>query len=207
METAGGGVLVAIEGIDGSGKTTLVQGLAARLRASGAVPVVCSREPTDGPHGRALRATALSGRRPPGEELELLLADRRQHVAEVIGPALAAGAIVLLDRYYYSTAAYQGAAGLDVAELLALNRAFAPRPDLLLVVDVEPERGLSRVAGRGDGANHFEIPETLRRARAIFLELAATEGGLVLDGRAGATEVLAAALQAVERAAAYRMRA
>lgn len=199
------GLLVAIEGIDGAGKTTLLKSLAAELSRRGAALVRTAKEPTDGPHGARLRATAQSGRLQPEQELELLLADRREHVAQVIGPTLAAGGVMLLDRYYYSTAAYQGAAGLDVARLLRLNRAFAPRPDLLLVVDVEAEIGLRRVGARGDQANHFEVTETLERARTLFLKLAAEQGGVLLDGRQTAEQVLAQAWTALELAVARKL--
>lgn len=199
------GLLIAIEGIDGAGKTTLLRSLAAELERRGAGLVRCAKEPTDGPHGARLRATAQTGRLAPEQELELLLADRREHVAQVIAPTLGAGGVMLLDRYYYSTAAYQGAAGLDVAQLLRANRTFAPRPDLLLVVDVEPAVGLARVGARGDRANHFEVTDTLERARTIFLLLAAEEGGVLLDGRQSATGVLAQAWTAVQLAAARKL--
>lgn len=199
------GLLVVIEGIDGAGKTTLRNALAERLRARGAALVRTAKEPTDGPHGARLRSTAQTGRLAPEQELELLLADRREHVAQVIGPTLAAGGVLLLDRYYYSTAAYQGAAGLDVAQLLRANRAFAPRPDLLLIVDVDPASGLQRVGARGDRANHFEVTETLERARGIFLRLAAEQGGVLLDGHQDAATVLAQAWTALELAAARKL--
>jgi dTMP kinase len=199
------GMLIAIEGIDGAGKTTLLHALAAHLRTRTTAPVCTGKEPTDGPFGAQLRASALTGRKSAEEELELLLADRRQHVEAVIGPTLAAGGFMLLDRYYYSTAAYQGAAGLPIDRLLARNREFAPRPDLLLIVDVAPDVGLARVGKRGDQANHFEIPETLTRARGIFLELAASEGGVLLDGGASATEVLEQALHALQLAVSRKL--
>lgn len=199
------GILVAIEGIDGAGKTTLLHALAARLRACTQAPVVTGKEPTDGPFGAQLRASALTGRLPPEEELRLLLADRQAHVDQVIGPTLAAGGYMLLDRYYYSTAAYQGAAGLPVADLLAHNRVFAPRPDLLLVVDVDPAVGLTRVGKRGDVANHFEVPHTLGRARTIFQQLAGEQGGVLLDGHQDAAEVLAQSWHALRLAVARKL--
>lgn len=168
--TIPGGLLIAIEGIDGAGKTTLAHSLRARLEATRAA-VTVSKEPTTGHWGAQLRASAATGRLKPEEELRMLLLDRREHVAEVIGPALAAGGIVILDRYFPSTVAYQGAAGLPVDGLMAVN-AFAPRPDVLLVLDLAPEEGLARIRARGDRPNMFETPANLAACRAIFLEMA-----------------------------------
>jgi dTMP kinase len=81
------------------------------------------------------------------------------------------GALVIIDRYYYSTVAYQGARGLDPARLLAKNRAFAPKPDLVVLVDVDPRLSLERIAARGEGVDLFETLEALTKVRAIFLAL------------------------------------
>lgn len=185
-----GGLLVAIEGIDGAGKTTLAQRLANQL-SSGGAPVTYSKEPTNGPFGAQLRASAASGRLTPDEELRLLLLDREQHVQQLIRPALDRGEVVVLDRYFFSTAAYQGAEGLDVPTLLTVNRAFAPEPDLLLVLDVPPETGLARVRARGDKPNHFETVGNLTRCREIFLALPTAQ---VVDASRTPGEVFSDAL-------------
>ncbi len=164
------GVLVAFEGIDGAGKSTQVAAL-AELFADLGVAVVRTREPTDGPHGRRIRATAQTGRLPPEEELALFVADRKEHVRDLIRPALERGALVLIDRYYYSTAAYQGSRGLDPDEIIRINEAFAPRPDLLVVLDLPAEGGVGRVRSRDVAGDHFERMEDLRRCREIFLSL------------------------------------
>jgi dTMP kinase len=85
---------------------------------------------------------------------------------------LDAHGIVILDRYFWSTAAYQGARGADVGGILAHHATFAPEPDLWLVVDLEVEEGLRRIRARGDEPNAFEDPSALGRARQIFLDLA-----------------------------------
>ncbi|WP_081907500.1 MULTISPECIES: dTMP kinase [Luteibacter] len=161
-----GGLLVAIEGIDGAGKTTLAHTLRDTLAPAG-TPVALSKEPTTGQWGMRMRASASTGRLTPDEELRLLILDRKEHVAELIGPALARGEIVILDRYFPSNVAYQGAAGLDTGALLEAN-AFAPRPDLLLLLDLEPRVGLERIRKRGDKPNHFETSDNLDRCRSIF---------------------------------------
>jgi len=162
------GILVAVEGIDGAGKTTQVELLCRRLSAAG-FHVFRTKEPTNGPDGQKLRASARAGRLPPGEELALFLADRGRHVREEIAPQLAAGVVVVVDRYYFSTIAYQGARGLDVRDLQARNEAIAPRPDLLLLVDVPVEEGLRRITqGRGEVADAFETRESLAATQRIF---------------------------------------
>lgn len=161
------GVLVAFDGIDGAGKTTQARILADRLRRAG-LDVVESKEPTTGEHGMRLRESARAGRLPLDEELALFLADRREHIASVIQPALDRGAVVIVDRYYPSTVAYQGARGADPIDVLRTNEAFAPQPDVLVLVDVDPAVGVSRVRGRDGTENEFEREDDLRRARAIF---------------------------------------
>jgi dTMP kinase len=165
--TAKRGVLIALEGIDGAGKTTQAERLEAALR-SGGCDVLRTKEPTDGQWGRKLRESGITGRLSPEEELDLFLKDRREHVLTRIQPALEAGKIVIVDRYYFSTVAYQGARGLDPTELLARNEEFAPRPDLLVILDVEPRLGLQRISGRGDKANAFEQEADLHLVARAF---------------------------------------
>lgn len=155
-----------MEGIDGAGKTTQVRMLERRLSAAN-VPYITTKEPTDGKWGTKIRQSAKTGRLPPEEELEAFLNDRREHVREEINPALNDGKIVLIDRYYLSTVAYQGARGLNPEKLLSLN-SFAPAPDILIVLDIDPKIGLQRVKERGDTADLFELEEELERARSIF---------------------------------------
>jgi dTMP kinase len=163
-------LFIVIEGIDGTGKSTQARLLAEWLRANGRETVV-SREPTDGPWGRKLRESAATGRLSPQEELDYFLKDRREHVETLIAPALAAGKVVVLDRYYFSTMAYQGCRGFDPEEIRRRNEEFAPRPDLLLILDLEVDDALARIGSRGDSANEFERRDSLQRCREIFLAL------------------------------------
>lgn len=166
------GKLLAFEGLDGCGKTTQVERL-ARALAVGGCDVVRTREPSDGPHGRRIRAMARSGRAlPAADELRWFLDDRRDHVERVIAPALAAGRVVISDRYFLSTVAYQGARGLDPARLLAESEAEFPLPDLVLLLEIGPEAGLARVSARGgphEGV--FERREFLEQVAAVFASL------------------------------------
>ena len=129
------GHLIILEGIDGTGKSTQAKLLANSLRDQGH-RVVLSREPTDGACGRRLRESATTGRLSPEEELQLFHQDRREHVETLIEPSLHGGEIVILDRYYFSTMAYQGVRGFDPQEIRRVNEEFAPQPDLLLLLDL-----------------------------------------------------------------------
>lgn len=165
------GLLLAFEGIDGTGKSTQIQILAQKLQEQGR-KVVLTREPSDSIYGQRIRQ--LYTRRDsctPAEELELFLQDRRLHVQEVIQPALVQGRIVLTDRYYYSTVAYQGAAGMDPADILARHH-FAPKPDLVFLLTMQPELSLERIRqGRGEQPNAFEQLDNLRKVAQIFATL------------------------------------
>lgn len=143
------GSLIIFEGLDGSGKSTQVKRLVAALREHG-LDVVETREPTDGEYGRRIRAMASSGEKvAPETELEWFFADRREHVQRLIRPALAKGQIVVSDRYFLSTVAYQGARGLDARKILEMSEAEFPLPDLVLLLEIDVAAGLDRVTARG----------------------------------------------------------
>ncbi|MCF6186411.1 MAG: dTMP kinase [Desulfobulbaceae bacterium] len=162
------GLFIAFEGIDGTGKSTQLQLLADYLRSRG-LEVVETREPTDGPYGRRIRELYVDrGSCTPEEELDLFIQDRKQHVAEVIAPALASGKAVLSDRYYYSTAAYQGAAGCDPDRIFSAN-SFAPVPDMVLLLTMDPEVSVQRIEqSRGETCNDFEQLEQLKKVADLF---------------------------------------
>ncbi len=164
-----GGRLIAFEGLDGSGKTTQLERLAARLRAYGC-DVVTTREPTEFPSGQRIREMARSGEQlEPEEELRWFVEDRRVHVDQVISPALRADRIVLTDRYYLSTVAYQGARGLDHEQILADSEAEFPVPDLVVLLEIDPQIGLGRVHARGSELEGvFEQREFLSRVASVF---------------------------------------
>ncbi|MBM3879196.1 MAG: dTMP kinase [Verrucomicrobia bacterium] len=166
--TLPGGFLLAVEGIDGAGKSVQAEAVLRVLQERG-LDCVLTREPTNGPWGRLLRESAKSGRLTPEKELEAFIEDRQQHVREVIRPGLAAGKVVITDRYYFSTVAYQGARGFKPAELLRKNEAIAIEPHLLVIIDLPPEIGLARVGHRDGVANEFETLAQLNRSREIFL--------------------------------------
>ena len=170
-------MFITFEGVEGAGKTTQIARLAARLRASGRQDVLTTREPGDGPLGQELRNLALHPPMgmvvEPRAELLIMLADRAQHVGQVIRPHLNGGGIVLCDRYGDSSVAYQGhGRGLDIGEIMRLN-VYATDglvPDLTVLLDLDPAVGLARQRERSvmeDQALPFH-----QRIRAGFLALA-----------------------------------
>ena len=162
------GLLIAFEGIDGTGKSTQLQLLAAFLQDMGC-RVISTREPTDSSYGRRIRELYVDrGSCTLEEELDLFIQDRRLHVQELIEPQLAEGRVVLTDRYYYSTAAYQGAAGMNVVEIFARN-SFAPVPDLVILLTMDPEISIARIQeGRGEELNDFEQLDQLKKVAVHF---------------------------------------
>ncbi|MFA5869008.1 MAG: dTMP kinase [Candidatus Bathyarchaeia archaeon] len=159
------GWFIVFEGVDGSGKSTQIELLSMKLRDKG-VDHVLEREPSDGSIGRFIRHYAEAGDRYLSPESEALLftADRFEH-SKRIEQILEQGTTVVCDRYYHSTLAYQGAAGVDVVWLRELQK-FALKPDLVLLLDVDPERSLLRVSGRT--LTVFENRAYLMRVRDLY---------------------------------------
>lgn len=162
-------MLIAIEGIDGSGKSTIANYLKEELEKEG-FRVVVFKEPTNSIYGQKIRQS-FNNRLDAHKELELFLLDRKHDVERNILPALKKGYIIVMDRYYYSTIAYQGARGIDIDKIKKMNEKIAPKPDLVIILDVKPEIGIRRIKERGDKPNKFEDLEYLEKVRKIFLEL------------------------------------
>jgi dTMP kinase len=168
-----GGFLVAIEGIDGSGKSTIASLLTQYCGERG-IGCCLSKEPTGLGSGLLLRQSAQNGRLSLETEIDFFLADRAEHIERAIAPALAQNYVVILDRYYWSTAAYQGARGADPNSIMLQNKSFAPEPDLILLLDIPAEIGQTRIRQRGDKPNEFEEVSYLAKAREIFLSQASS---------------------------------
>ena len=162
-------VLVNLEGIDGCGKSTQSKLLLEKLEGEGE-KVIILKEPTKRPHGQKLWDVLHGKRKATNEEiLELFVLDRIQHVEEKIQPALDDGTVILMDRYYYSSMAYQVAGGIDVEEIRE-KHAFAPKPDIVLIFDLPVSIALERVKGHSD-ADEFEKEEHLEKVREAYLNL------------------------------------
>ena len=174
------GFLLVVDGIDGSGKTTLVKTIAETLESEN-YSVVRTKEPTDGPFGRRARALTVNSSLniSPEEEWRLFHEDRRIHVENLVMPALQAGQIVVQDRSWPSTVAYQGERGLDRTTLERAERKIAPQPDLLMIVDIDPQTSVERITERQKQCHAFEKLELLIRVRKVFLDF---ENKIVING-------------------------
>ena len=184
------GRFITLEGGEGAGKSTQARRLAAALAAAG-LPVLRTREPGGTPGAERIRDLLLGhGPWEPVAEAMLHFAARREHLAGLIRPFLAAGGWVVSDRFADSTLAYQGVQGLsrEVWERLAALALEGAAPDLTLVLDVPVETGMERAAARG-GADRYERmdPGFHAAVRAAFLDIAAREPGrcVVVDATAG----------------------
>jgi len=205
----GNGIFITLEGVEGSGKTTQAALVADALRKEGR-RVTLTHEPGGTRAGEAIRAIFLDPAvsLDVAAELLLVLADRAQHVREKLKPALAAGEIVISDRYSDSTVAYQGyGRGFDLKLLNELNRLASDgiRPDLTIVLDCPVETGLARTRARVRGGvrapDRFEGEqiEFHRRVREGFLEIARSDPArvMVLDSTQTQPTVTSAILAAV----------
>ena len=189
------GCFVVLEGIDGTGKSTLARALRDEIEALG-IECLLSGEPTDGPYGKKIRALAVSGRENVSaeDELGLFIADRKQHLRERVMPMLSRGGAAILDRYYYSSIAYQGARGLDPNKIEALHREFAPEPDLLVILELGVPEALDRIKlSRGGAPDLFEKEEYLREVSRIFSQMR-HPNLMRLDARRPTAELAAAIL-------------
>lgn len=206
-------MFITLEGIEGSGKSTAQRVLAEYLEEKG-YSIVSTREPGGSALGRKLRAVLLDARTTElrsRAELFLFLADRAQHVSEVIRPALEEGQIVLCDRYADSTISYQGyGRGMDVDQLIQVNDLATSGlwPHLTLLLDISPQMGLERAGHRNreegtvisEGRFDAESVAFHTRVRAGYLERAAAEPErfAIIDAARPAEDVFMQCLSAVE---------
>lgn len=162
------GLLIAVEGIDGAGKTTIANHLCDFLSKKGYKCVVL-KEPSESIYGKMIKS--LKSRPDPETEMELFLKDREMDVKDRILPALEEGKIVIMDRYYYSNIAYQSARGLNADRIRELNEGIAPKPDLVILLDLSPSKALERIKNR-EKISIFEEKDYLENVRQKFREIA-----------------------------------
>jgi dTMP kinase len=179
------GLLITLEGVEGSGKSTQCLRLAAHLRAQG-IDVVETSEPDGTPLGLAAVRAVIERDGPPPTPLAqtfLFMAARQQHVAHVIRPALERGAVVISDRYTDATLAYQGyAQGVDLHTIRELNALATGgiQPDLTLVLDLDPAVGIGRIRGRLLDAFEKMDLDFHRRVREGYLDIARADKSRVV---------------------------
>jgi dTMP kinase len=198
---------LALEGVNGAGKSTLQTLIANFLKALNRT-VVTTREPGATELGKHLRKILLEdshGQLGPLTEVFLFAADRAQHVSQIIKPSLESGSVVITDRYFYSTMAFQGyGRGLSVPLLEQINHTAIDGlfPDLTFLLDLEPAEGLKRTKGRNQGDDSFEKENLAfhQRLRSGFMEIAKTckQPFVVLNAAKSADDVFAQAKPALE---------
>jgi len=211
-EPTNGGVFVVFEGGEGAGKSTQVARLAAVLRAQGR-DVVVTREPGATNIGQRIRRMLLDHGEPTDDrpplsaraEALLYAADRADHVSTVVRPALKRGAVVISDRYVDSSLAYQGAGRTLPVDEVSWLSAWATgglRPELVVLLDIDPAVGLSRASARGNGTDRLESESVgfHDRVRCAFLDLATADPQryLVLDATRPEEELGAAVVERLE---------
>lgn len=194
------GLLIVFEGIDGSGKSTLCKLCSDKLTAMG-YDCVLLKEPTDGQYGRQIRELAVKGRDKitPMNEFNLFLKDRIEDIKNNISPNLKKNKIILLDRYYYSTIAYQGALGIDIEFIRKENEKIAPKPDIVFYISIPTKLSAERITkSRKDTINLFEKEKYLTKVKTIFDQMKDREI-VSIDGTKTIEEVLEKILFHIEQ--------
>ncbi|MDO5861883.1 MAG: dTMP kinase [Thermoplasmata archaeon] len=192
------GSLIVFEGIDGTGKSTACRLAAEALRRKG-LAVEVTAEPTHEGIGAFIRSGA-AGRISQRAESLLFTADRWEHT-EAMRKSVSEGKVVLCDRYYASTAAYQSAKlegdSADMDWLMSLCEPFVRVPDVVILLDADPAATLERVGVRGEAESKFENLPFLTQVRAAYLDLAERYGYEVVDASRPADDVLSDVLQII----------
>ncbi|WP_028330388.1 dTMP kinase [Brachyspira alvinipulli] len=161
------GKLIVLEGIDGSGKSTHGIMLTDILNNAG-IKSIYTFEPTHAYFGAKLRESMFSKDLKPEEELSLFIADRKEHIKHMIKPAIADGYIIVLDRYVYSSVAYQGAKGIDRDHIINLHKDFIIEPDLVFIFHLPIKNAISRIMEKRGFVDRFENENYLQKVDEIF---------------------------------------
>ena len=161
------GKLIVIEGIDGSGKSTCAKNLAEKLNSIN-IKTIYTFEPTHSHYGAKLREGMLSEDLDTEEELLLFVKDRKEHIEYMIKPALEEGYFIILDRYFYSSIAYQGAKGIDINRIMNLHKDFIVKPDIVFIFHLPIDIALNRIISKRGIADRFENETYLKKVDKIF---------------------------------------
>jgi dTMP kinase len=160
---------IAFEGIDGSGKTTQARLLFERLHSIG-IPIVLTREPSDGPYGQTIRQYLFEQKELSDQEwFELFHQDRLDHIQNIVQPALDQGIHVITDRYYLSSAVYQSDSSWSVDRIIEFSERRLPQPSLCILVDVDPRVAATRTTLRGsrDSFEQAEEKQSIYREKYL----------------------------------------
>ncbi|WP_288624619.1 dTMP kinase [uncultured Brachyspira sp.] len=161
------GKLIVIEGIDGSGKSTCAKNLAEKLNSIN-IKTIYTFEPTHSHYGAKLRDGMLSEDLDTEEELLLFVKDRKEHIEYMIKPALEEGYFIILDRYFYSSIAYQGAKGIDINRIINMHKDFIIKPDIVFIFHLPIDIALNRIISKRGIADRFENETYLKKVDKIF---------------------------------------
>lgn len=176
------GAFIVLEGVDGAGKSTVCRRVASQLESEGR-KVILTAEPTHEGIGAFIRSGS-AGDISQSTEALLFVADRNDHTEKMM-EWVSEGAVVLCDRYFASTVAYQSAKldgdGTDRDWLLSINSRFTSGPDATILLDIDPSESLRRVGVRGEGVSKFERLDFLEQVRSNYLRLAKEYGFSVVD--------------------------
>lgn len=168
------GKFIVFEGIDGSGKSTQAKLLHKSLISNG-LECILTFEPTNQNYGKKIRDSFSTERLAPSTELQYFTLDRKEHLEDLVIPTLEKGIHVISDRYYFSTAAYQGAREVfDYREILEAQMHEFIKPDICFLLDIDIDVSYSRIENRGT-ANSFENIEYLKKVHSIFQEIKANK--------------------------------
>ena len=161
------GKLIVIEGIDGSGKSTCAKNLAEKLNSIN-IKTIYTFEPTHSHYGAKLREGMLSEDLDAEEELLLFVKDRKEHIEYMIKPALEEGYFIILDRYFYSSIAYQGAKGIDINRIINMHKDFIIKPNIVFIFHLPIDIALNRIISKRGIADRFENETYLKKVDKIF---------------------------------------
>lgn len=161
------GKLIVIEGIDGSGKSTCAKNLTEKLNSIN-IKTIYTFEPTHSHYGAKLRDGMLSEDLDAEEELLLFVKDRKEHIEYMIKPALEEGYFIILDRYFYSSIAYQGAKGIDINRIINMHKDFIVKPDIVFIFHLPIDIALNRIISKRGIADRFENETYLKKVDKIF---------------------------------------
>lgn len=161
------GKLIVIEGIDGSGKSTCAKNLTEKLNSIN-IKTIYTFEPTHSHYGAKLRDGMLSEDLDAEEELLLFVKDRKEHIEYMIKPALEEGYFIILDRYFYSSIAYQGAKGIDINRIINMHKGFIIKPDIVFIFHLPIDIALNRIISKRGIADRFENETYLKKVDKIF---------------------------------------